>query len=187
MAELARALADLRAADGQAFGGKSSALGELIAAGIPVPPGFAVSTGAYRAFVDAAGLGRMIESAMAQLSPDDVDTVGAASHRISEAMRSAPVPEAVREEVSRRYSELGEPPVAVRSSALGEDSQEATFAPDPPPCIVTLAGVSPPFASGNAARATASVIRSPTTTTPSSRAACSRARSRTACPSGWSS
>jgi pyruvate,water dikinase len=70
----------------------------------------------------------MIETAMAQLSPDDVDTVGAASHRISEAMRSAPVPEAVREEVSRRYAELGEPPVAVRSSALGEDSQEATFA-----------------------------------------------------------
>jgi pyruvate,water dikinase len=54
--------------------------------------------------------------------------VGAASHRISEAMRSAPVPEDVREEVARRYAELGEPPVAVRSSALGEDSQELTFA-----------------------------------------------------------
>src|SRR4029077_158331 len=118
----------LRGADAASFGGKSSALGELIAGEIPVPPGFAVSTEAYRAFVDAAGLGRMIESAMAQLSPDDVDTVGAASHRISEAMRSAPVPEAVRVEVSRRYAELGEPPVAVRSSALGEDSQEATFA-----------------------------------------------------------
>ncbi|HWQ01765.1 MAG TPA: PEP/pyruvate-binding domain-containing protein [Gaiellaceae bacterium] len=128
MADVTRVLADLRGADAASFGGKSSALGELIAGEIPVPPGFAVSTEAYRAFVDAAGLGRMIESAMAQLSPDDVDTVGAASHRISEAMRSAPVPEAVREEVSRRYSELGEPPVAVRSSALGEDSQEATFA-----------------------------------------------------------
>ena len=32
------------------------------------------------------------------------------------------------EEVARRYAELGEPPVAVRSSALGEDSREATFA-----------------------------------------------------------
>ena len=58
MAELARALDDLRAADGQAFGGKSSALGELIAAGIPVPPGFAVSTVAYREFVAGAGLER---------------------------------------------------------------------------------------------------------------------------------
>src|SRR5919108_3012837 len=44
-------------------------------------------------------------------------------------------------------------------------SQEATFAPEPPPCIVTVAGVSPPLDSGNAARATASVIKSPITTT----------------------
>jgi pyruvate,water dikinase len=128
MADVTRALAELKAVDAASFGGKSSALGELFAAGIPVPPGFAVSIQAYRAFVDAAGLGRMIGAALAQLSPDDVDTVGAASHRISEAMRSAPVPESVREEVGRRYAELGEPPVAVRSSAIGEDSREATFA-----------------------------------------------------------
>jgi pyruvate,water dikinase len=49
-------------------------------------------------------------------------------------MRSAPVPDSLRNEVGERYSRLGqsvgdsEPPVAVRSSALGEDSQEATFA-----------------------------------------------------------
>ena len=68
------------------------------------------------------------------MSPDDIDSVGAASHAISEAMRFAPVPDAVRDEVVRRYAELAEetgidePPVAVRSSALGEDSQDATFA-----------------------------------------------------------
>jgi phosphoenolpyruvate synthase/pyruvate phosphate dikinase len=128
MADLTRALADLRGADGAEYGGKSSALGELITGGIPVPPGFAVSTAAYRAFVDEAGLGSMIEAATAQVTPDDVDSVGAAAHRIGEAMRSAPVPDALAEEIARRYAELGEPPVAVRSSALGEDSQEATFA-----------------------------------------------------------
>jgi pyruvate,water dikinase len=68
------------------------------------------------------------------MSPDDVDSVGATSHAISEAMRFAPVPDDIREEVTRRYAELAaeigidEPPVAVRSSALGEDSQDATFA-----------------------------------------------------------
>jgi len=128
MADLTRALADLRGADGAEYGGKSSALGELIAGGIPVPPGFAVSTAAYRGFVGEAGLGSMIETSMAQVAPEDVDSVGAASHRIAEAMRSAPVPDALAEEIARRYAELGEPPVAVRSSALGEDSQEATFA-----------------------------------------------------------
>src|SRR5919112_4323614 len=75
-----RPLADLRAADAPQFGGKSASLGELIAAGIPVPPGFALST-------------------------------------------SASLEEAVD-----RYRELGEPAVAVRSSAIGEDSAEATFA-----------------------------------------------------------
>src|SRR5207237_7645443 len=71
---------------------------------------------------------------IARMSADDVESVGAASHVISEAMRSAPMPEAVRGEVERRYAELAdeagvaEPPVAVRSSALGEDSQDATFA-----------------------------------------------------------
>ncbi len=41
------------------------------------------------------------------MSPGDVDSVGAASHAISEAMRFAPVPDAVRDEVARRYAELG--------------------------------------------------------------------------------
>jgi len=75
-----RSLADLRAADAAEFGGKSASLGELIAAGIPVPPGFAASTAA------------------------ELDEIAAA------------------------YRTLGEPPVAVRSSAIGEDSAEATFA-----------------------------------------------------------
>ncbi len=129
-----RPLAELRHADSAAFGGKSASLGELIAAEIAVPPGFAVSTSAFRAFVEEAGLGGTIAAATARLSAGDVDSLGAASHAIGEAMRSAPVPDVVRDEVTRRYAELAseagvaEPPVAVRSSALGEDSQDATFA-----------------------------------------------------------
>jgi pyruvate, water dikinase len=132
--EYTRPLAELRQADSSAFGGKSSTLGELIAAEIPVPRGFAVSTTAFQAFVEASGLEGKIAEALSRVSPGDVDAVGAASHAISEAMRFAPVPDAVRDEVARRYGKLAEaaaaadPPVAVRSSALGEDSQEATFA-----------------------------------------------------------
>ena len=127
-------LAELRREDSASFGGKSSTLGELIAADIPVPPGFAVSTSAFHAFVEGAGLGGLIADETARMAPDDIDSVGAACHAISEAMRFAPVPDAVRDEVVRRYVELeretgiADPPVAVRSSALGEDSQDATFA-----------------------------------------------------------
>jgi pyruvate,water dikinase len=116
-----RALADLRRSDAAEFGGKSANLGELLAAGIPVPTGFAVGAGAYTDFVKATGLKGTIAAALAR-SDDD------ASKAIGEAMRFAPLPEAVREEVAERYAALGEPPVAVRSSALGEDSHDATFA-----------------------------------------------------------
>lgn len=126
-----RRLAELRRADAAIFGGKSASLGELIAAGIPVPPGFALSTTGFGAFVEEAGLAGRISLAVADLAPEDLDRVNAVSSAISEGMRSAPVPESVRAEVARRYAELSadaDPPVAVRSSALGEDSQDATFA-----------------------------------------------------------
>jgi pyruvate, water dikinase len=108
----ARPLADLRSADEAGFGGKSASLGELIAGGIPVPPGFALSADAYRRFLDEA-----------DLAPD------AASDAVLSALGERPVPDPVREEVVAAYEALGDDaPVAVRSSAIGEDSAEATFA-----------------------------------------------------------
>jgi pyruvate, water dikinase len=107
-----RPLADLRSADEAGFGGKSASLGELTAGGIPVPPGFALSADAYRRVLEEAGL------------PPD-----AASEAIVSALGERPLPVAVRDEVAAAYEALGDdPPVAVRSSAIGEDSAEATFA-----------------------------------------------------------
>jgi pyruvate,water dikinase len=129
-----RGLAELRRTDADAFGGKSANLGELLAAGIPVPPGFALSAGAYRLFVEETGLDGAIATALARALPDDVAALTAASKAIDEAMRFAPLPDGVRVEVAEGYGELAraageaEPPVAVRSSALGEDSADASYA-----------------------------------------------------------
>jgi pyruvate,water dikinase len=83
-----RGLEELRARDADRFGGKSASLGELLHAGIPVPPGFAISAEAGEELTDIS-----------------------------------------RRDIVTRYEGLGEEvPVAVRSSALGEDSAEATFA-----------------------------------------------------------
>ena len=129
-----RPLQRLSRNDEPSFGGKSANLGELLAADIPVPPGFAISTDAFHAFVQDAGLQDRISSAVENLSPGDIDAIGRASHSISEAMRFAPVPEVVRIEIEQHYAQIGHaagedsPPVAVRSSAVGEDSQDATFA-----------------------------------------------------------
>ncbi|HEY2770938.1 MAG TPA: PEP/pyruvate-binding domain-containing protein [Solirubrobacteraceae bacterium] len=106
------ALEELTAAHGSRFGGKSASLGELLCAGIPVPPGFALCTDAYLAAIAAAGL--------------DEPT--------AETIRAVEIPPAVRDEIAKRYAALADssaepdPPVAVRSSAVGEDSAEATFA-----------------------------------------------------------
>lgn len=128
-----RRLSELRREDERRFGGKSATLGELLSAGIPVPPGFALSTDAFTEFLMHSGLRDSLTRMLTALTPE-LDSVDPASHAISELIGSAQVPDSVREDLSQRYGELAElagtasPPVAVRSSALGEDSQEATFA-----------------------------------------------------------
>jgi pyruvate,water dikinase len=115
-----RPLHALRRSDEPAFGGKSSALGELLSADIPVPPGFALSVGAYEAFIAQSDLRPVVDAAL---------TAGpGASEKIADAMRSAPIPAPVRAEIADGYGQLAGPPVAVRSSAVGEDSAEASFA-----------------------------------------------------------
>ena len=133
-ARYSRSLATLSRADEPRFGGKSASLGELLSAGIHVPPGFALSTAAFRTFVQEAGLQSLIDERLASLSLDDLGAVQSACAELTEAIRAAPMPAAVQEEIARAYSELGGPSadapaaVAVRSSAIGEDSESATFA-----------------------------------------------------------
>jgi pyruvate,water dikinase len=129
-----RPLHELRRTDAAEFGAKSANLGDLLAAGVPVPSGFAVGAQAYREFVEATGLEGMIAAALSRAATGGVEAVGAAAKSIGEAMRFAPLPSALRAELESRYDELtratgsAPPPVAVRSSALDEDGQDASHA-----------------------------------------------------------
>jgi pyruvate,water dikinase len=131
---LGRPLSELRRGDEPGFGGKSAALGELLAAGIRVPAGFAISCSAFDLFVQEARIGPAIAATLAGLGKGDLEETEAASRAIAAAMRQAPMPVDVRSEIESRYADLaaqlgaGQPPVAVRSSAIGEDSAEAAFA-----------------------------------------------------------
>ena len=107
---------DITAGDTARVGGKGANLGECARAGLPVPPGFCVSTDAYReATCDVTGL----------LTADAARGNAAAAR---ERVLGLPLPESVRSAVSEAYTRLGEPPVAVRSSATAEDLAEASFA-----------------------------------------------------------
>jgi pyruvate, water dikinase len=124
-----KTLTELRAADAGHFGGKSASLGELLAAGIPVPPGFALPAATFTEFIAGAALAPAIDESLASAS-DGVDGLHAAARRIAEVIHAADVPPQLASAVAARYAQLAgdDSPVAVRSSALGEDSAEATFA-----------------------------------------------------------
>lgn len=96
-------------------GGKAGALGALLRAGLPVPDGFVVP---FAAYLDAA---RDLDLARSAGEPDDLD----AARRMIEAR---PVHATVIDVLGRALDELGDPPVAVRSSAADEDTGQASAA-----------------------------------------------------------
>ncbi|MER5321558.1 PEP/pyruvate-binding domain-containing protein [Streptosporangium roseum] len=96
-------------------GGKAGALGALLRAGLPVPDGFVISFAAYLAAVRDLDLGRFAGES------DDLD----ATRRAIEAL---PVHATVIDALGRALDELGDPPVAVRSSAADEDTGQASAA-----------------------------------------------------------
>jgi pyruvate,water dikinase len=122
-------LDDVRAADLETVGGKGASLGELTEAGLPVPPGFVVSAGTYRAFIEEAGIDDELFAAM-NVDPEDSAALKDASETAHELILGTPLPESVREEIISAYRDLddGDAFVAVRSSATAEDLPDASFA-----------------------------------------------------------
>jgi pyruvate,water dikinase len=133
-AALVRSLAGAGGGDRSTVGGKGASLGELIAAGIRVPPGFVVTTVAFERAMAAVDPDRSIVGEVARLDPDDHGTVARVTAGVRGRVRSAPLPAELAAAVAEGYRALGaeaeDPgvPVAVRSSATGEDSAEASFA-----------------------------------------------------------
>ena len=132
---LARPLTAVRGADRPAVGGKAAALGELTAAGIPVPPGFAVTTGAFTQVLREADPDGSLTRRVERLEPGDEAAIAAVTAELRGRILAAPLPREVHAAVTGCYRALGrgatgagEPPVAVRSSATGEDSAAASYA-----------------------------------------------------------
>jgi pyruvate,water dikinase len=115
------------------LGGKCASLVNLTGAGLPVPPGFAVTTAAYTAFVELTGLAAEIDTLLDGLDAEDVTVVDELSATIRDAFLSREVPTPIADELSRAFAALQErfseeQPVAVRSSATAEDLPDASFA-----------------------------------------------------------
>ena len=116
------------------LGGKFASLAEMSAAGFAVPPGFGVTTTAYRVFMAHAGLdgkAALVREAARRTALADI---GCARARLVEAIGTAPLPPTLETAIRRNYAILeektGRPgvPVAVRSSGEAEDLADASFA-----------------------------------------------------------
>jgi phosphohistidine swiveling domain-containing protein len=120
------------AADRSITGGKGCSLANLLQADFPIPPGYVITTEAFRGFMEANALHDPIAAALAQHTRGSADDVLAASAAIRKIVEDAEIPEDVARDIVRRYRALAEDDdsiyVAVRSSGTAEDSADASFA-----------------------------------------------------------
>ncbi|MFD6268747.1 phosphoenolpyruvate synthase [Nocardia asteroides] len=131
MGEFVTEFSSLRIGDADRAGGKGANLGELVVAGLPVPPGFVVLAAAYEHTVTdgsaGPGLARLHERALGATT--DPATLAELCEQMQAMVHAAGLDEVVRGPVQAAYRALGnDVPVAVRSSAIGEDSAGASFA-----------------------------------------------------------
>jgi pyruvate,water dikinase len=98
-----------------------------------VPDGFVISAGAYRAFIGYNDLQEEIERLMQSSSADEIDQLFELSAQIQQLVMRAAMPREVEKAILGAYRELEEKEgqgvkVSLRSSALGEDSLQTSFA-----------------------------------------------------------
>jgi len=117
-------------------GGKNANLGEMTKAGIPVPPGFAITAYAYQKYLKETGIAEKIYQTIEETvtDPNDPKQYEAASKEVRKLIESTPMPKEIDEAIRKAYAELSKKTrvvdvfVAVRSSATAEDLPDASFA-----------------------------------------------------------
>ncbi|MCK9932291.1 phosphoenolpyruvate synthase [Frankia sp. Mgl5] len=119
---------ELSVRDTALAGGKGANLGELVRAGLPVPPGFVITASAYLQTVERAGLRAELAARTAGVDPDDPAACAAVADELAKRVGAVELPDAVRRAVLDAYERLGAEWVAVRSSATEEDTAGASFA-----------------------------------------------------------
>ena len=116
------------------LGGKNASLVTMTSAGMPVPPGFAITADAYRRVFEAAGLGEAIAALVDGLDIHDSTHVSQVGAQVRALVTGLTLPQWLVTEISDAYVRLaercGDPRVgvAVRSSATSEDAPDASFA-----------------------------------------------------------
>ncbi|MCL4503271.1 MAG: PEP-utilizing enzyme [Deltaproteobacteria bacterium] len=130
-------------------GGKSANLGEVRnRLQLPVPPGFAISTYAYKVFLDYNHLTERLTELLGRWRMADLDSLSQVSEELKRMINQAQVPPELETAINDAYEDLclqtqHRPLVAMRSSAVGEDlsltfaGQYATYLNIPPSELIS--------------------------------------------------
>ncbi|MCX6774117.1 MAG: phosphoenolpyruvate synthase [Candidatus Micrarchaeota archaeon] len=125
---------EIRRKDIPIAGGKGANLGEMTAAGFPIPPGFIVTSNAYFDFLKYNNLEQAIIGVLKDLDVNDSNHLDAVSKKIEDMIKEGEIPKEMLDEIVEAYTRMGSLEhdstlaVAVRSSATAEDLPEASFA-----------------------------------------------------------
>ena len=125
---------ELRKEDVAIAGGKGANLGELTQAGIPVPPGFVVTSKTYDQFMKETGIFDEIMDILNALDVNNNKELQASSVKIKQIITETRMPDEIRTIIIEAYNALchrigkDDVFVAIRSSATAEDLPEASFA-----------------------------------------------------------
>jgi len=109
-------------------GHKNAQLGEMRnRLGLPVPDGFVITAWAYHRFLEVDDLGRRISQRLEGVDPRHYRELIVAAREVREMILSSPAPAELDEAIRAAYFELSQRTratrFALRSSAIGEDSQ----------------------------------------------------------------
>jgi pyruvate,water dikinase len=125
---------ELKKEDVDIAGGKGANLGELTQAGIPVPPGFVITSATYQRFMDETGITQEILDILDALDVNNNKELQKSAREIIKIITETPIPDEISSLIIEAYNALchriGKENafVAVRSSATAEDLPEASFA-----------------------------------------------------------
>ena len=123
-------LANIRRKDIARAGGKGANLGEMISAGLPVPPGFVVTTEACMEFYRQNRISPRIADELRSFDPDNTAALSTASANLTKILLDGIMPDSMHREIEEAYDALASTAnrVAVRSSATAEDTAQFSFA-----------------------------------------------------------
>lgn len=110
-------------------GGKGANLGELSKAGFPVPPGFCLTTRAYKEFIATSLEMASLFAQLDQLKVNDLDQLRKLGQQIRSHLRKLEIPDHLKNAIISAWKSIGkEYTYAIRSSATVEDLPTASFA-----------------------------------------------------------